>query len=67
MIERIYFVAGVVKRNGEVKKHFHSNIHTRSWFPKMITTEKIVNSAKLQLNFVEDGDDLILTAFNRVK
>ena len=65
MIDRVYFVSGIIKRDGEIKLHFHSNIHLRSWLPKSIPVEKIVESAKKHLP-VEEGDDLILTACNRI-
>lgn len=66
MIKRIYFVSAVIKNNGAVRKHFHSNLVCRSWFPKYIKTETLVDMISKQ-EFMVQGDIVLLTAFNRIK
>jgi hypothetical protein len=67
MIERVYFVSAIIKNKGELKFHFHSQVHLRTWFPKLIPTESLVAGIKKEAVGIADDDDVILTSFNRIK
>jgi hypothetical protein len=67
MIERVYFVSAIVKNKGEVRLHFHSNIHHTSWFPKVITTDMLVTGIERNMLDMLPGDDVLITSFSRIK